>query len=221
MKILIIEDEPLTATFIKQTLNQLGYTMVDIVDNAVACEDILKEKEIDLVLMDINIKGSVDGLQLAQKLNTQQQIKIIFITSYNDSETIKEAALSSPIGYLIKPIIKSNIEAIMMIASAQLCSSLERKEKAIYFDALKYDLKSKLFTRDKEIIQLSKLETKALELFIQNLDSAVSSDTLINTLWNDERPKSSLRELLSRLRKKFPELRLQNYSNIGYILYSK
>ena len=224
MKILIVEDEVLTATFLEQTLKQLDYEIVDVVDNAIACKDVLKEKKIDLILMDINIKGATDGLQLAQMIAKQYPIKIIFITSYNDSKTIEEASLSSPIGFLIKPIIKSNIEAMMMIASTQFnCEQKteKQKENSIYFDSLQYNKKTNIFTRNNEIIQLSKLETKALELFMQNLDKSISSDTLMYTLWDKEKPKSSIRELLSRLRKKLPELKLQNYSNIGYILYSK
>ena len=223
MKILIVEDEALTATFLEQTLLQLHHTIVDIVDNAQACKDVLKQQKIDLILMDINIKGSVDGLQLAQEIHKQYPVKIIFITSYNDSKTIEEASLSSPIGFLIKPIIKSNIEAIMMIASTQLsCVPTKEKQESnqVSFGSLHYDIKKSIFTRNHEIVQLSKLETKAIELFLQNIDNSISSETLMYTLWNEEKPKSSIRELLSRLRKRLPELKLKNYSNIGYILYS-
>lgn len=223
MKILIVEDEILSAEFLKLTLQKLKHEVISIVDNAETCIGVLKENAIDLVLMDINIKGSMDGLQLAKEISKLYNLKIIFITSYSDSQTIKEASLSSPIGFLIKPIIKSNIEAIMMVANTQFTYEDEEKEKEvdkIFFGALHYNFEKNLFIRNNKIVSLSKLETKAVELLIQNINRSVSSEQLMNTLWQEEKSKSSLRELLSRLRKKLPELKLQNYSHIGYILYS-
>lgn len=222
MKVLIVEDEMLSAEFLKLTLQELNHTVIATVDDAVDCETILRENIVDLVLMDINIKGAIDGLQLAHIISKNYLAKIIFITSYNDSQTIKEAALSSPIGYLIKPMIKSTIEATMMVASNAICTQSidQTKDKKIFFGALSYDLRKKIFMRGKNVIALSRLETKALEVLLSNLNKAVSSEQLIYTLWKEEKSKTSLRELLSRLRKKLPELKLQNYSNVGYILYS-
>ena len=224
MKILIVEDEVLSAKFLKLTLEKLGHEVVSIVDEAEACKNVLRDSAVDLVLMDINIKGSTDGLQLAREISKLYALKIVFITSYSDSQTIKEATLSSPIGFLIKPIMKSAIEAIMMVASVQWnneqVKEIEVEVEKISFGALHYNLEKNLFIRNNEIVSLSKLETKALELFMQNINISVSSEQLMRTLWQEEKSKSSLRELLSRLRKKLPELKLQNNSNIGYILYS-
>jgi len=221
VNILIVEDEILSAKFIKHTLEKLDTYRVSITDNAISCIDLVKDENIDLIFMDINIKGSMDGLQLAHHITSKYNIKIIFITSYDDSETIKEASLSRPLGYLIKPIIKSDIEAIMMVASAHLFVEKFDKERAKFHminGPLKYNKKSKVVTYGDKIIKLSKLETKALEVFLQKQNEVISTETLIYQIWGEPHSNSSLRELISRIRKKIPNLNLKSHSNIGYIL---
>ncbi len=222
MDILIVEDEPLTAQFIKQTLQALDHTIY-LSDNADDCYEILDVKSVDLIFMDINIKGSIDGLQLALGATQKYNVNIIFITSYRDTDTINEASLSKPLGYLIKPVIKSDIEAIMMIASTQhKASSIDQPKSSntITIGPLTYDKKTKNVTCSNESVKMSKLETKALEIFLHNPDLVLNTPDLIDKIWGDQRSKSSLRELISRLRKKLPKLKLYSYSNIGYILYT-
>ncbi|MFX4253351.1 response regulator, partial [Aliarcobacter butzleri] len=86
----------------------LGFLSVFITDNAIDADILIKEKNIALIFMDINIKGPKDGLQLATEISKKYNIQIVFITSYQDTQTIQEASLSTPLGYLIKPIIKAD-----------------------------------------------------------------------------------------------------------------
>jgi DNA-binding response OmpR family regulator len=222
MNILVVEDEPLTVQFIKQTLQAMKHR-VWCADNSSGCKNILECEVIDLVFMDINIKGSVDGLQLALDVTNNYQASIIFVTSYRDTDTINEASLSKPLGFLIKPVIKSDIEAIMMVASTQHKADMASKtsnSNIITIGALKFDKKTKNVTCSDENIKISKLEKKALEIFLHNPNIVLSSEELLDEIWGDKRSKSSLRELISRLRKKLPKLKLENYSNIGYILHT-
>ena len=222
MNILVVEDEPLTVQFIKQTLQAMEHR-VWCADNSSGCKNILECEVIDLVFMDINIKGSVDGLQLALDVTNNYQASIIFVTSYRDTDTINEASLSKPLGFLIKPVIKSDIEAIMMVASTQHKANMASKtsnSNIITIDALKFDKKTKNVTCSDKNIKMSKLEKKTLEIFLHNPNIVLSSEELLDEIWGDKRSKSSLRELISRLRKKLPKLKLENYSNIGYILHT-
>ncbi|MGM0623372.1 MAG: response regulator transcription factor [Campylobacterota bacterium] len=223
MRILIVEDEVFTAEFIRQTLQGLGYSDIAIVDNAAAAQDECAKSPVSLIFMDINIKGSVDGLQLARMLSIGYLLDVVFITSYHDSQTIEEASLCAPLGFLIKPIIKSDIEAMMMVVGAKKpkeAATAQDSSKMILLHDIAFDLQTQTVTHKNSTVKLSKLETKALEIFMQNLDKTLSSEKLIAAIWGDQRAKSSLRELVSRLRKKMPQLNLQSYSNIGYILYS-
>ncbi len=216
MNILIVEDEFLTSKFIQETLYSLGFLSVFITDNAIDANIMLQEKNIDLIFMDINIKGPKDGLYLAIEISKKYNTKIVFITSYQDTNTIQEASLSTPLGYLIKPIIKADIESIMMISKNFF--NYYQKSTFINIDIYKYDKTNNLLYEDEKLITLSKLENKAIEIFIKYLNLPISNEILISYLWQEEKNNSSLRELISRLRKKVPNLKIINHSNIGYIL---
>lgn len=216
MNILIVEDEFLTSKFIQETLYSLGFLSVFITDNALDANIMLQEKNIDLIFMDINIKGPKDGLYLAIEISKKYNTKIVFITSYQDTNTIQEASLSTPLGYLIKPIIKADIESIMMISKNFF--NYYQKSTFINIDIYKYDKTNNLLYEDEKLITLSKLENKAIEIFIKYLNLPISNEILISYLWQEEKNNSSLRELISRLRKKVPNLKIINHSNIGYIL---
>ena len=216
MNILIVEDEFLTSKFIQETLYSLGFLSVFITDNALDANIMLQEKNIDLIFMDINIKGPKDGLYLAIEISKKYNTKIVFITSYQDTNTIQEASLSTPLGYLIKPIIKADIESIMMISKNFF--NYYQESTFINIDIYKYDKTNNLLYEDEKLITLSKLENKAIEIFIKYLNLPISNEILISYLWQEEKNNSSLRELISRLRKKVPNLKIINHSNIGYIL---
>ncbi|MFY9078332.1 response regulator [Aliarcobacter cryaerophilus] len=216
MNILIVEDEFLTSKFIQETLYSLGFLSVFITDNAIDVNIMLQEKNIDLIFMDINIKGPKDGLYLAIEISKKYNTKIVFITSYQDTNTIQEASLSTPLGYLIKPIIKADIESIMMISKNFF--NYYQESTFININVYKYDKINNLLYEDEKLIILSKLENKAIEIFIKQLNTPISNELFISYLWQEEKNNSSLRELISRLRKKVPNLKIKNYSNIGYIL---
>lgn len=217
MNILIVEDEFLTSKFIQESLNSLGFLSVFIVDNAIDANITLVEKNIDLIFMDINIKGPKDGLQLAAEISKKYNTKIVFITSYQDTQTIQEASFSTPLGYLIKPIIKADIESIMMI-SKNFFNNHEKESTFMNIDIYKYDKINNILYENNKVITLSKLENKAIEIFVKYMNIPISNDILISYLWKEEKNNSSLRELISRLRKKVPNLKIRNHSNIGYIL---
>lgn len=217
MNILIVEDEFLTSKFIQESLNSLGFLSVFIVDNAIDANITLVEKNIDLIFMDINIKGPKDGLQLAAEISKKYNTKIVFITSYQDTQTIQEASFSTPLGYLIKPIIKADIESIMMI-SKNFFNNNEKESTFMNIDSYKYDKINNILYENNKVITLSKLENKAIEIFVKYMNIPISNDILISYLWKEEKNNSSLRELISRLRKKVPNLKIRNHSNIGYIL---
>ena len=217
MNILIVEDELLTSRFIHESLNSLGFSSIFVTDNANDTEIILQKNNIDLIFMDINIKGPIDGIYLAIEITKKYDLKIVFITSYQDTQTIYDASLSNPIGYLIKPIIKADIESMMMIIK-NIFKTKPKELNLIKIDIYTYDKMNNILYEENRIINLSKLETKAIDIFIRYLNVPISNEILINHLWKEEKNNSSLRELVSRIRKKVPNLNIKNHSNIGYVL---
>jgi DNA-binding NarL/FixJ family response regulator len=108
-RILIVEDEALVAMANAQILEILGYEVVGIVvchEDAVECA---AASVPDLVLMDIRLKGAVDGIGTAQELIAQHGCKVIFVTGQSDKTTRERAEAIGPVGYLKKPFTPSEL----------------------------------------------------------------------------------------------------------------
>ncbi len=103
VKILVVEDESIVAKDIQNRLKKIGYDVL-----AVACsgeEAINKAAETspDLVLMDIRIKGDMDGVEAAGQIYTRFNVPVIYLTAYADADTLERAKITEPVGYLLKP----------------------------------------------------------------------------------------------------------------------
>lgn len=123
LKIYIVEDEPLIVTTIKLALKKNNYEIVGHASNYVNAIKDIKQYEPDLVLLDIQLSGTKDGVHLAQDLDLKE-VNYLFLTSQSDPSTIARVSLTSPLGYIVKPFTEagliSNIElAKIKINSAQ------------------------------------------------------------------------------------------------------
>lgn len=220
MNIIIIEDEGVTALFLKEIISDLGHNVVGLFDNGDALLTFLKSNNVDLIFMDININGVLDGIQTATIAhNKYPDISFVYLTSYKDSQTIKEAQAVRPLGYLIKPVLESDLEAILMVVEG--CKQRYKKDESheIVFAEYKYNIKTKTLSANNEVIPLSKNKLICINTLILNKNSYISSEQLIAAIWKDDKDRTvSLRELIYRLRKKLPNLPLYSDSNIGYTL---
>lgn len=113
-RILIVEDERITAEDLKITLVKLGYKVTGIASSAETFYNCLKTEIPDLVLMDIYIKGKKDGIELATEVKEKYHIPVIYLTAYSDQQILERAKISEPFGYILKPFeereLHSNIE---------------------------------------------------------------------------------------------------------------
>ena len=102
-KILIVEDEGIVSLHIKQAVEGLGYVVAGIVNSG--DDAIMKATEIrpDLVLMDIVLKGAVDGIEAAEKIRAIVNIPVIYLTAHADEGTRQRAKVTVPFGYIVKP----------------------------------------------------------------------------------------------------------------------
>ncbi|HMK54929.1 MAG TPA: PAS domain S-box protein [Methanobacteriaceae archaeon] len=124
--ILLVEDEKIEAMDIKVRLESLGFNVPHIAatgEEAVEKAIILKP---DLILMDINLKGDMDGIEAA-KLIKNLQLPVIYITSHSDEATIQKALVGEPYGYLIKPIDDKKMKLSVEVAINK--NQMERKFK--------------------------------------------------------------------------------------------
>jgi two-component SAPR family response regulator len=110
-KIIVVEDEALIADNIAEILEDCGYEIPAVCGKVeTALVEIEKHKP-DLILLDINLKNNLDGIDLAHEINKKYQIPFIFLTSNSDAKTIDKAKLTSPQGYIIKPFTKADLQS--------------------------------------------------------------------------------------------------------------
>ena len=133
--ILIVEDEMILARDIQMKLEKMGYSVAGIADSRDRAIAILEEnKEIDLVLMDIVIKGDIDGIQTAGEIRHRMDIPVVFLTAYSDDNTVKRAEVSDPYGYILKPVQDREFSIAIEIAlyKHELQKNLKREKDFIY-----------------------------------------------------------------------------------------
>ncbi len=220
MKIAIVEDEIITAMFIKETILDLDYEVVGIFNSYETMSIFLQTNKIDFILMDIKINGEKDGIESACTLQKEYpSLQTIFITSFTDSQTIQKAKKASPIGYITKPINEAAIEAVLMVAENIINKKASECLNDVQISPYNYDLKRQELYHDDKLIKLTENETSCLELLIYNRNNFVNQDIIIEKIWGPESNRmSSLRELIHRLRKKIPHTDIQNISKKGYML---
>jgi DNA-binding NarL/FixJ family response regulator len=101
-KILIVEDDYLIALDAESALRQAGFEIAGIAANSAAAVEMAHERAPDLVVMDIRLAGTTDGVDTAIKL-ARSQIRCIFATSHSDTATRQRASAASPLGWVAKP----------------------------------------------------------------------------------------------------------------------
>ncbi len=108
-KVLIVEDELIIATDIRNILMSSGYNVTAIaVDGEETIQSIKKEKP-DIILMDIVLSGSMDGIETADYIKQNFQVPVVFLTSHSDEKTLNRAKYTEPYGYILKPIHKNEL----------------------------------------------------------------------------------------------------------------
>lgn len=115
-RILIAEDERITAESIKRTLEYLGYPVSSVVSSGEAAVEEAKKNKPDLVLMDIKLKGKIDGIEAARQIRSLADIPIIYITALTNKATMERAKKTAPYGYIHKPIEEKELFSTIEMA---------------------------------------------------------------------------------------------------------
>ena len=116
--IMIVEDEFVIAMETKNNLKNLGYEVTSIVDSGEKVIARIKEDIPDLILMDIRIKGEMDGIEVAELIRSDydRSIPLIFVSAFAEDEKLERAKLVYPSGYLVKPVQARELKAIIEMA---------------------------------------------------------------------------------------------------------
>lgn len=138
--VLIVEDEVIIAKDMSLTLTKLGY---NVVGHSVSGQDAVHmaaEKRPDVVMMDVMLKGDVNGIEAAKEIKQKHNIPVVFITAYSDEDTLSRTHLSSPFGYLVKPFKATDLRATIETALARFREEDElKKENEILHKLYKHD----------------------------------------------------------------------------------
>ncbi len=115
-KIMIVEDEGIVAADIQDRLRALGYGVAAVVASGGEAERTAGSSRPDLVLMDIFLKGDIDGVEAAERIRTHWDIPVVFLTAHADETTLQRAKITAPFGYILKPFNDRELHTAVEIA---------------------------------------------------------------------------------------------------------
>ncbi|MCX8161013.1 MAG: diguanylate cyclase [Candidatus Saccharicenans sp.] len=149
-RVLLVEDELLIARHIEQMVKNLGYQVEGVVESGERALQVAGEKLPDLVLMDIRLKGQIDGIEAATRIWKLYSIPIVYLTAYTDEDTLIKATLAEPFGYLIKPFDEKELLVAIELAFYKHQVDMENKEKRRWLNAILSSITDGLISTDPE-----------------------------------------------------------------------
>ena len=129
-RLMVVDDEAIITMQLAMRLRSMGYDVVGTASSAEASVRMAKDFSPDLILMDIVMPGSIDGINAAEIIEDEMDIPIIFLTAYTDDEYIERAKNVSPFGYIVKPYSDNEVKATIEIAIHK--KELERKQREAF-----------------------------------------------------------------------------------------
>jgi PAS domain S-box-containing protein len=114
-RLLVVEDDGVVAWHLQETLEKLGHTVVATISSGALAVETADRLRPDVVLMDIRLKGPLDGVEAAEQIYSHFDIPIIYLTAHTDETTLKRAKQSAPFGYLVKPLREQDLQTTIEI----------------------------------------------------------------------------------------------------------
>ena len=242
--IIIVEDDEITALNLKLSLQKHSYDIIAICDNAMDAKEQIKTFKPNIIIIDISLQESNDGIELAKIIRKKYGIPFIYLTSYSDDDIIAQAIKTEPYGYIVKPFDPSSLHATIQMAIFKFDMENKRSEEIQNANLNKDELEKLLYTKrdsnqplvkfgdnyhidiDKnEIfyknskIKLTKKESKILKLLVAKIGNVISFTQAIDYVWEENgATENSIRTLVWRLRSKLPTDIIKNASGIGYYI---
>jgi len=243
-KILIVEDDEVTAMNLKLSLERHGYEIVSTADTLIQARNKIKIYAPHIVLIDISLQESNDGIELASYVRKKHQIPFIFLTAHTDNDIIQQAKLTQPYGYIVKPFDPDGLNATIQMALykyEQEKKALERPariqndklniEELLYNkrehdrpivsfgDGYHLDLSAcETFYQDRKI-KLTKKENAFIRLLVAQCGTVVTFKQAMEYVWDENgATENSVRTLVWRLRNKLPTPIIKNASGVGYYI---
>lgn len=223
-KVLIVEDNPITAADLKSALKKLDFAITNTVSSYNEALISIEQNQPDIIMMDIDLGKSKNGIELACKIKESHNIPVLYLTSFSDDDTMEKAFATDPVGYLVKPFKREELKTTIMLALYKInkleYENINQDHTYIGFGYY-FDLKNtKLYYKSKHI-KLGVKERQLLAILAEANGEARSNEYLEHRLWADNAPSnSSLRTLVYRLKSKLGCNIIQAAYSNGYQLAS-
>lgn len=149
-KILIVDDEVVVAEAIRRQLRSLGYLVVGIVATGVEAIQLAGEHKPDVIVMDIKLKGQMDGIEAARTIQSRYAIPVIYLTAFSDEETLERARPTLPLAYLIKPFVSSDLRAAVELALFRHRVSGMAEQRGRWLDTVVQSMGDAVVTVDRQ-----------------------------------------------------------------------
>jgi PAS domain S-box-containing protein len=134
-KIVIVEDEGLIAADLQGRLERAGYHVPAVAGTGQEALEVIRENSPDLILMDIRLKGNIDGIQVAEQVRRDFDIPVVYLTAYEDRKTLERAGKTQAFGYIKKPIASASLEGSIEMAITKHRHERYLREQRDWFSA--------------------------------------------------------------------------------------
>ena len=128
-KVLIVEDDRFISTILKMFLKDLGHELIGRCETGIEAVEMCRKERPDVVLMDIHIEGELDGIQTTERLKTDFDIPVIYVSSDTSSYIIERAIVTNSYGFLVKPVNKKELGISIDLAYYKHKVDMEQKER--------------------------------------------------------------------------------------------
>ncbi len=221
-KILIVEDDRLSAEYLREILEEVGYKVVGIVASA---EDSIIEAKLfepDLILMDIILKGQLTGCEAAVRIKqNQKECKIVFLTAHAEAEMIDYAKQCQANSYLLKPYRDEEILATIAVVFSQNEAIPSTKVEEVNLShGFSFNFKKCHLAKDGKQVPLNNSKLKLVEFLAKNVNTAVSNEQICQVIWGELKSNSTLRSLIYRIKQDIGTDLINNANGAGYVIRS-
>jgi DNA-binding NtrC family response regulator len=128
-KLMIVEDEMIAALALRKEFENLGYEVCELVCFGEEVIENIEQESPEVVLMDIDLRGDIDGIEAAKQIHSRFGIPVVFITGYVDQKLMEQASVVNPIGYFIKPLNCKEIQVTIDAALQKQVGASGQKEE--------------------------------------------------------------------------------------------
>ncbi len=238
-RILIAEDEALVSSSLKNYLTKAGYEITAMVPTGEEAIKSVGHNKPDMVLMDIELAGRLDGIEAAKVIFICYNIPVVYLTGHSEDEIIEKVLETNPFGYVLKPYNPDELKSAISIALHKHAKETHMLKKTRELEQLNDALRKQLkehngpivklkngFEYDRPThtlyhkgvpIKLSKKELMLVHILIENRGKNVSFDKIFLFIWGDEEVNiATLRSLLRRVRQTLVEDLIISIPNVGY-----